>query len=144
MKGTSMDILRVKRGDKVKISYFQNPETTTVESVEPPRSEFEEAFERIDRVVEEEIGKALSDNEVKANVVRFESVEVSVTYSDGEVSSYGITGNLEISNYDIPMETRKKNIKVGAYKKLDEAVMGVLNEAKIYLSGDRSQGKLVM
>lgn len=139
-----MDILRVKRGDKVKISYFQNPETTTVESVEPPRPEFEDAFERIDRVVEEEIGKALSDNEVKDDVVRFESVEVSVTYSDGEVSSYGITGNLEISNYDIPMETRKRNIKVGAYKKLDEAVREVLNEAKIYLSGDRSQGKLVM
>lgn len=140
-----MDILRVKRGDKVKISYFQNPETTTVESVEPPRPEFEEAFERIDRVVEEEIGKALSDNEVKANVVRFESVEVSVTYyGNGEVSRYGITGNFEISNYDIPMETRKKNIKVGAYKNLDEAVMEVLNEAKIYLSGDRSQGKLVM
>ena len=76
--------------------------------------------------------------------MRFESVEVSVTYSDGEVSSYGITGNFEISNYDIPMETRKKNIKVGAYKKLDEAVREVLNEAKIYLSGDRSQGKLVM
>lgn len=139
-----MDILRVKHGDRVKISYFQNPETTTVESVEPPRPEFEKAFERIDRVIEEEIGKALSDNEVKDDVVRFESVEVSVTYSDGEVSSYGITGNLEISNYDIPMETRKKNIKVGAYKNLDDAVREVLNEAKIYLSGDRSQGKLAM
>lgn len=105
--------------------------------MDPARKEFYEAFIKFSESLSE-LGGA---NLLKKHV-GFVVNKIIIAYKDGEKKSYTAYGFVKAEDYPINVKFTTGGIPYGIFEKLDECLEVLIEEAKMYISGDRAQGNL--
>ena len=105
--------------------------------MDPARKEFYEAFIKFSESLSE-LGGA---NLLKKHV-GFVVNKIIIAYKDGEKKSYTAYGFVKTEDYPINVKFTTGGIPCGMFDKLDECLEILIEEAKMYISGDRAQGNL--
>lgn len=68
--------------------------------------------------------------------------KIVIGYKGGEKKSYTAYGFVKVENYPMNVKFTTGGMPYGIFKKLDECLEILIEEAKKYISGDRAQGNL--
>lgn len=122
---------------EVGIGYINGAEENQIKSMDPARKEFYEAFIKFSESLSE-LGGA---NLLKKHV-GFVVNKIIIAYKDGEKKSYTAYGFVKAEDYPINVKFTTGGVPCGMFDKLDECLEILIEEAKMYISGDRAQGNL--
>lgn len=105
--------------------------------MDPARKEFYEAFIKFSESLSE-----LGDANLLEKHVGFVVNKIIIAYKDGEKKSYTAYGFVKTEDYPVNVKFTTGGIPCGMFDKLDECLEKLIEEAKMYISGDRAQVNL--
>lgn len=68
--------------------------------------------------------------------------KIIIAYKDGEKKYYTACGFVKAEDYPVNVKFTTGGIPCGIFDKLDECLEVLIEEAKMYISGNRAQGNL--
>ena len=122
---------------EVGIGYINGAEENQIRSLDPARKEFYEAFIKFSESL-----SGLGDANLLKKHVGFVVNKIVIGYKNAEKKYYTAYGFIKVEDYPMNVKFTTGGIPCGMFDKLDECLEVLIEEAKMYISGNRAQGNL--